>query len=979
MHSNRETNSDLNYSQESQESINKEEQTQRKRVLFRHRLSERKVPEFLRKSRNSVKRIESEIEETKNKIIKNLESIKIFDKKTKKLSNKYLKLYEKEENNDTFNIYKYIDERKNIKEKLLLYYNNLDSDVLRLIEYLSLDPFKRTKFEQKYIKNYLMKTSLMQSLLNLNEDKKNFTKIINKICLNLKYKFLYAGKTIYEINSIPDNYYYIIEGKVQAYKPEKIFMRMNGFEFFTYIMRLKRDNENYLIDLILKNQTHFIINKSDLSILNYIFFIIIFKEFCINVNFRFFFNYELEKNKNYASPLHKMIDLCFCDKDELLKDINFNDKSPMKALEKQLKKNMPLISDDLLKYYTPMAVDKKLYDTTLFKYKAIVDLKKGSFFGESSNKKHSVREYTLKTIEDCHLSYLGIEIYDSFLKNEKEKITTQMIDYLYKNFFFNQISESEFKNQFFESFVFEVKGFGHKLAEQNKKVDYIYFINEGEISVSCALSINLFIDDILKPLKENNTFKYNEQFIKLIKELQNFLKNNKIDFNSLNDTYLFIAISRSIIGLDSYFFGLNNYIYDATVTSSIVKYFKIEKKYLLRIFREYYFIKEIAKNEAYQKILLIIDRFIKTLKLKLIQRNNSILSTKNINSNKIKVKINKENTLKVNNNFNKYNIIKIEDNNNNDYYKNNISLMNNKKNINKLNNKKSEKNLLEKENIFESLNNDNISLFERKKSIKNNIKKSFNSIISNKKIKNFNNLIDFSNLNIIKSKLKKASIKTETILVNKLQNNIAKNLLFSRPKIKKVLSHNNILDNNLLSKLKIKLKPLKIIKPNFNTQEPSFNITEKNSKSNSIIKTYRSVKSNTIDFNENNENTYIQDNEEKIISVKSIMNIKNDNIDNITYLSNNSITPINKKIFKIDDNNKIEEKVFSNDIINSCKNINKLFKSFSSRNYILKRNLKRKTIDIKKKLNNQFLIQKNKKIKYKILKKKILQENYWSQ
>ena len=98
--------------------------------------------------------------------------------------------------------------------------------------------------------------------------------------------------------------------------------------------------------------------------------------------------------------------------------------------------------------------------------------------------------------------------------------------------------------------------------------------------------------------------------------------------------------------MDSYFFNFENYLYDSFVSSSRVKYFKIEKKYLSRIFEQYSYIKEVAQSEAIQKILLMIERFIKTLKMKIEKENNSNLdkmkSINSINSNSNRVKLNFE-------------------------------------------------------------------------------------------------------------------------------------------------------------------------------------------------------------------------------------------------------------------------------------------------------------------------------------------------
>ena len=972
------SNSELNFSDGCSDDNDTSEKIKKLLIHRGAHLSERKLPLFLPNS-NSIAiglNIQSEIEETKSKIIKNFEHIKLF------------KIYRiedtKKEDENHFNIYNLINERKNIRNKILLLGNNLESDVLHLIECLSIEPCKRTKYEHKYIKQYLMKTSLMQSLLNLNENKRNISKIINKVCLNLKYKFLYSGVTIFEINSVPDNYYYLIEGKVVTLKPEKIPMRMTGFEYFKYIMRLKRENEYHLIDLILKNQINLFIYKNDLPILNYVFFIIIFREYYSNINFRFYFKYELDdKGNEYESYLEKMIDLCFCSKEEVLKDIvlkknDIEHKSSMIELEKKIRKNIPEISDGLINYYHQMATDKKIFDLILYKYKSVVDLKKGSFFGESL-KMNSLRTYTVKTVEDCHLSYIEIKIYDSFLRKEKEKVTEQMIDYLYTRFFLNHITETEFKNHFFSSFVFEVKELGYKLTQQEKKIDYIYFIREGEISVNCSFSINLLANSVLMPLKEHALMKNNEKFIELIYSLEEFVRSNRYDLNVINLTSLFIATSTSIIGLDSFCFGFENYLYDSLVISSSVKYFKIEKKYLQNILKEYSAVKEIAENEATQKILLIIDRFIKSLKMKIQNENNSILPRKKY-TDSMKSKIYNESIKNPENSFekNNKNILKV------DYDENNS--INNSKILNKciINYNYKEKPIIEKENKSE---------FLFKNQIKKNINKSPDNYLVNLKKKRG----DFSSL---KNRLNPISIKNETILVNILQKNIENNLLFSKSKKKikilKFLSNNNVLKSDSLTghkNHKIKLNPLnnkndnlsKNLKYNNSSQQILINNTTEKNNFSSFCKSFSSIQLNKNLVNEskgtinitkdvmsplNMFNTLNANSRNSIKQNNSLINISNIKSD-INFSPKNNLSPIHKnKNINKKQKNKFNGKYFSIDNDNTSK-------IFSSRINISKSNINSILNNRKKnKLNKKFSFQKMKNLKYKFLKNKILEQDY---
>ena len=988
------SNSELNFSDGYSDDNDNSEKIKRIIIHRGAHLSERKLPLFLPNS-NSIAiglNIQSEIEETKSKIIKNFENMKLF------------KIYSlediKKEDENHFNIYNLINERKNIRNKILLLGNNLESDVLHLIECLSIEPCKRTRYEHKYIKQYLMKTSLMQSLLNLNENKRNISKIINKVCLNLKYKFLYSGVTIFEINSVPDNYYYLIEGKVRALKPEKIPMTMTGFEYFKYIMRLKRENEDHLISLILKNQINLYIYKNDLPILNYVFFLIIFREYYSNVNFRFYFKYELDdKGNEYESYLEKMIDLCFCSKEELLKDIDFkkNDiehKTPMIELEQKIRKNIPEISDDLLNYYHQMATDKKKFDLILYKYKSVVDLKKGSFFGESI-KKNSLRTYTVKTVEDCHLSYIEIEIYDSFLKKEREKVTEQMIDYLYTRFFLNNITETEFKNHFFSSFVFEVKELGYKLTEQEKKIDYIYFIREGEISVNCSFSINALANGVLMLLKEHTLMKNNEKFIELMSELEEFVKSNRYDLNIINFTSLFIATSTSIIGLDSFCFGFDNYLYESLVISSSVKYFKIEKKYLLNILKEYSTIKEIAEKEAIQKVLLIIDRFIKSLKMKIQNENNTILLRQNY-SDSILSKNYNENIKNDEKSLEKNikNLIK------NDYDEN-ISI-NNSKILNKciINYNNKEKPIIEKGNKSELSLNQKLS-FDGKKmkplsknQIEKNMNKSPDNYLENLKKRR----AEFSSL---KHKLNPISIKKETILVNILQKNIENNLLFSKSKKKikilKFLSNNNSLKSDSLTahkNLKIKLNPLnnkndnspKKLKYNNSSKQVLLNNTTEKNNFSSFCKSFRSIQ-----LNDNKNKNFINESKSTINLTKDIMSPKsifntlninsrnsikqNNSINNISNIkSNNNFSPKNN-LSPIHKNNKKQKNIFNGKYF-SIDNGNSS-KIFSSRLNISKSKINNiLNHKKKKKLNKKLAFQKVKNLKYKFLKNKILEQDY---
>ena len=565
-------------------------------------------------------------------------------------------------------------------------------------------------------------------------------------------------------------------------------------------------------------------------------------------------------------------------------------------------------------------------------------------------------------------------------------MTRRMINYLHNKFFFNHINESEFVDQFFSSFVFEVKDIGYKLTDQNAKLDYIYFIKDGEISVNCDLSINILAKNILLPLKEQLVFKSNEKFLKLINDLESFLKQNKINYDMPNITSLFIASSTSIIGMDSYFFNFDNYLYDSYVTSSRVKYFKIEKKYLSRIFEQYSYIKEIAQSEAIQKILLMIERFIKTLKMKIQKENNSNLdNAKNINS------INSNsNRVKFNYEINNSKIIDFENDekNSNIYYEENSSINNSRKYNKYIIKDKMLKD--KKNNISELLNNKNTS-FDKKK-----IKYLYNIYEDNKIFRKFKNRRDhLSNFSIFNQKFNPISIKNEKILVTLLQKNIENNLFFSKSinrnksvasnlKINQIYYDSNSTKNNKL-KSSNSLKQLSIV----NTDKDNIISYDKPQR-----KSFRSVHTNTIEtmdnkLNNNNQYNNFNRDENKMMStnifnflntnknsrnkikVNALIKNKSENI-----LSKNSLSPINKNIqqYKINYDSKYFS--FDNDLNNY--QVNKDLANnlpFANKNNNSKIELNDNK-NIRFQLNKNFLFNRKKKSKYSFLKNKILHENY---
>jgi hypothetical protein len=387
----------------------------------------------------------------------------------------------------------------------------------------------------------------------------------------------------------------------------------------------------------------------------------------------------------------------------------------------------------------------------------------------------------------------------------------------------------------------------------------------------------------------------------------------------------------------------------------------------------------VAQSEAMQKILLMIERFIKTLKMKIEKDNNSNLDKKkNINSTN-----SNSNRVKLNFEINNSKIIDFEnDEKNNNYYYDENSSINNSRKLNKYIFK--DKILKDKKNNkSELLNNKNTS-FDKKK-----IKYLYNIYEDNKKFPNIKNKRDHSpNYSIFNQKFNPISIKNEKILVALIQKNLENNLFFSKSINKNKSSASNIkinqiyYDNNNSTK-NTNFNSSNYTKPVSVTNSDKDNI---NPYDKSLRKSFRSVHTNTIetmDNKNNNNNKYNNYNsdEDRMIST-NIFNFLNTNknsrnkfrlnglsknkSENI--LSKNSLSPINKNIqqYKINYDSKYFS--FDNDINN--------YKNFP---FVNKNNSKIKLKDnanIRYQISKNFLFNKKKKSRYSYLKNQILHENY---
>ena len=738
-----------------------------------------------------------------------------------------------------------------------------EDETENLINIIKLENNERTPKDILNIKNFLIKSKLVELFRFRNSNEEILDKLLINSCINCKYKFLEKECELYKKNDLVDNFYIIIKGKIGVYKAFNKIKYMSGFKYFQYLYDLYMKNENYILKIVLKqNYNIFPIKESMLPELN------------INVAYKLIEKYKKNKeqfiNNSSFYSIDDILKECFFNplnyviNNNIINDNHFNYEL---LCETKIQNIVNIIEYQLIQEYINdhyiEPIDNK---TFIINYKS-------NFENYKNNDNNYIikdrRLYMAKTLSDTHICYFNLNNYYNILITEYNKILHKDAKFLIDNFIFKYIYK-QFEEKYFSFFEYIELNINQFLFEENQSLEYIYFLKEGIVEFS--MNKNIFqIYSLLEELNLIMERKKNQKEEKL-NSCNNHMKldnnNNNIIkkyFGSNSHEIKLVILEKSDnIGIECLYFDIN-YFYSVKI---------IRKPAILyRIKKEKFF--EILKNESQsslEKHYVLecerkIDFFMKRLrhlikvKLNFVQkklnnyklnkdikkfgRNSHKLLKVNMNlnvsnQNKSVKNIKKINELLVKKSYDK-NENKINLFTNSYFYNKNkkflspdkkdiISKNNLKKLFTKINNKMYSRNqnklkLIKKKNYF-SQSEQNLlpsnSNRAKQKSFQNkekqNIEKDSNNN-SEDKSNSYNSKmkLDLSDLMMKFSKLKKyrknsVGLKSEKYLLQKIQKNVIyDNLFFSKIDINNI---NNLNNEELNNKLKINIDNNSHIKNN---------------------------------------------------------------------------------------------------------------------------------------------------------------------
>ena len=128
------------------------------------------------------------------------------------------------------------EDEENDKNKYIEKFN-----ILEVIQKFKILPENRTVEDLYVTKNFLHQTKLIEHFnKEFNKDKRMVENLATFFGLEFRYQKFKKGESIYKIDDYADNFYMVLLGKVDLLKVEPKIVNITGYEYFCYIMNLKK-------------------------------------------------------------------------------------------------------------------------------------------------------------------------------------------------------------------------------------------------------------------------------------------------------------------------------------------------------------------------------------------------------------------------------------------------------------------------------------------------------------------------------------------------------------------------------------------------------------------------------------------------------------------------------------------------------------------------------------------------------------------
>ena len=502
-------------------------------------------------------------------------------------------------------------------------------NILEVIQKFKIPPENRTVEDLYITKNFLHETKLIQYYIKeLINDKRMTENLITFFGLEFRYQKCMKGEVIYRIDDYADNFYMVLLGKVGIFNIQEKIIRMTGYEYFCYIMNLKKNNEMHRYKLCIEeNKSVFPISIDDEDLLPF-----------------FYLQFVLEdiKGGKIIKDFRKILELInIKPKDIGLAENKLNSIDYILDKEKRIIKKIANFSKDKIKEYR--FINNKIIkkNLKLFEYVKTKTIEPLDYFGDECIESGIPRNETAICIENTELIYIMNKLYINNIIPKKNMILERKTAFLGRNYLFNKIAPKKFVKRYFDLFKLETYSKGDVLFEEIVPLEYVFFIKEGYINLLTSKSIlemEMFINEINKKIKDvQNIFNYsdNKDDDKNI-VLYNNIKSSSTELfehiKKKEKIKIFVLKENEDAGLPSYLLGLGH-LATGVVDSPKAVIYKIKKSDLTEILKKERICFYELINRVEDKLKVLSQRFYEINNIKLSMTDQKIAEDNKIKYN----------------------------------------------------------------------------------------------------------------------------------------------------------------------------------------------------------------------------------------------------------------------------------------------------------------------------------------------------------
>ncbi len=456
------------------------------------------------------------------------------------------------------------------------------------------------------IKRYLLSSKIEWLFKDEFENKEeSIEKLLTFFGLEMNYRLFKEGEEVFKVGDSSVYLYLIIKGKIEILKPTPEISYISGHEYFSYIMNLKNQKEDHLLNVNLEeNYKQFDIDKNQLELLPAIYIHHVFELI------------KMKKKINFEEEL-ALVNMT-------LKDLELTHETvhSYEHLSTQIEEKLPFVPPFLLNKYK-FIVDKDTKKSVkLIKYTRVLILGNNEFFGESAMGENEKRNATIRVLEDSYIGYLSANLYKTNFFAEKKLAMQNKVHFLNTRFFLKYINLKRFSKKYFNLFVYEKYLHGYTLFRENEELNYVYFIEDGLVELSSTKTM-LEIEIFLKGLEEKYLLKDEENHLKY-KALKSRTKDLEDYLNKTQKSKILIVGRNETLGIESFFYGIP-YFVTAKIVSQRAKIFKISVEQLSQILNIEKDCISSLRNLVLNKAKILQKRLFSMNNTKLILLDNKII------------------------------------------------------------------------------------------------------------------------------------------------------------------------------------------------------------------------------------------------------------------------------------------------------------------------------------------------------------------